>query len=162
MADSQGHSRFWKTYRSDSPKASVPLPFLWKAFLCREPVSATLLPHDKPFSRLCYFNLTDVRPFISVAREVNFSVSTVIRVFDCINYGKQISEDARKAEAIQLTEDLLTAAKVEVTPQIEKIIDGCVEAAVFTLPKTHNDANVADSDAQPESGAVASDTTDAK
>ena len=33
-------------------------------------------------------NLTDVRSFTSVAREVNLSVSTVIRVFDCINYGK--------------------------------------------------------------------------
>lgn len=32
--------------------------------------------------------LANVRSFISVAREVNLSVSTVIRVFDCINYGK--------------------------------------------------------------------------
>ena len=33
-------------------------------------------------------NLSDVRSFTSVAREVNLSVSTVIRVFDCVNYGK--------------------------------------------------------------------------
>lgn len=32
--------------------------------------------------------LADVRSFTSVAREVNLSVSTVIRVFDCISYGK--------------------------------------------------------------------------
>lgn len=32
--------------------------------------------------------LSDVCSFTSVAREVNLSVSTVIRVFDCINYGK--------------------------------------------------------------------------
>lgn len=32
--------------------------------------------------------LADVRSFTSVAKEVNLSVSTVIRVFDCINYGK--------------------------------------------------------------------------
>jgi transposase len=32
--------------------------------------------------------LTDVRSFSSVAKEVNLSVSTVIRIFDCISYGK--------------------------------------------------------------------------
>ena len=32
--------------------------------------------------------LSDVRSFTSVAHEGNLSVSTVIRVFDCINYGK--------------------------------------------------------------------------
>lgn len=32
--------------------------------------------------------LSDVRSFSSVAREVNLSVSTIIRIFDCINYGK--------------------------------------------------------------------------
>jgi transposase len=32
--------------------------------------------------------LSDVRSFTSVAREVNLSVSTIIRIFDCINYGK--------------------------------------------------------------------------
>ena len=33
-------------------------------------------------------NLSDVRSFTSAAREVNLSISTVIRVFDCVNYGK--------------------------------------------------------------------------
>ena len=33
-------------------------------------------------------SLSDVRSFTSVAREVNLSISTVIRVFDCISYGK--------------------------------------------------------------------------
>jgi transposase len=32
--------------------------------------------------------LSDVRSFTSVAREVNLSVSTIIRLFDCIHYGK--------------------------------------------------------------------------
>jgi transposase len=31
--------------------------------------------------------LSDVRSFTSVAREVNLSVATIIRIFDCINYG---------------------------------------------------------------------------
>jgi transposase len=32
--------------------------------------------------------LSDVRSFTNVAREVNRSVSTILRIFDCINYGK--------------------------------------------------------------------------
>ena len=48
----------------------------------------------------------------------------------------QLPADQRKAAAIQLVKDFLTAANVEVTPDIEKIIDGAVEAAVFALPKT--------------------------
>lgn len=44
--------------------------------------------------------LTDVRSFTSVAREVDLSVSTVIRVFDCVNYGKP----KRLPEAVSIDE----------------------------------------------------------
>ena len=33
LANSKRHSRLWETYRSDSAKATVPLPFLWKTLL---------------------------------------------------------------------------------------------------------------------------------
>ncbi len=46
----------------------------------------------------------------------------------------------RKETAVQLVKDYLTAANVEITPDVEKIIDGCVEAAVFALPKTGTEA----------------------
>jgi hypothetical protein len=48
----------------------------------------------------------------------------------------QITTEQRKETAIQFVKDCLTAANVEITPDIEKIIDGAVEAAVFALPKT--------------------------
>lgn len=44
--------------------------------------------------------LTDVRSFTSVAGEVNLSVSTVIRVFDCVNYAKP----KRLPEAVSIDE----------------------------------------------------------
>lgn len=93
-------------------------------------------------------------PYISTAEAILDFTNEGVQKAEQLYKANQISADARKAEAVQLTKDLLTAAKVEVTPQIEKIIDGCVEAAVFTLPKTHTVA-------QPESVAVASDTTGA-
>ncbi|MFU0832509.1 MAG: hypothetical protein ACFWUC_06155 [Oscillospiraceae bacterium] len=42
-------------------------------------------------SRLAVYiisKLSDIRSFTSVAREVNLSVLTIIRLFDCINHGK--------------------------------------------------------------------------
>ena len=47
--------------------------------------------YSRMTSRLAAYiisNLSDVRSFTSVAREVNLSISTVIRVFDYVNYGK--------------------------------------------------------------------------
>ncbi|HCW80998.1 MAG TPA: hypothetical protein DG942_07865 [Ruminococcaceae bacterium] len=93
-------------------------------------------------------------PYISTAEAILDFTNEGVQKAEQLYKANQISADARKAEAIQLTKDLLTAAKVEVTPQIEKIIDGCVEAAVFTLPKTH-------AVAQPKSEAATSDTTGA-
>lgn len=51
-----------------------------------------------------------------------------------------VPAEQRKEQAVQLVRDCLTAANVEITPDIEKIIDGCVEAAVFSLPKTNKPA----------------------
>lgn len=54
-----------------------------------------------------------------------------------LTLSSQLPADQRKAQAIQFVKDCLTAANVEITPDVEKIIDGAVEAAVFALPKTH-------------------------
>ncbi|MCI1966487.1 MAG: ISL3 family transposase, partial [Oscillospiraceae bacterium] len=40
------------------------------------------------FAAYIISKLTDVRSFTSIAHESNLSVSTVIRIFDCIDYGK--------------------------------------------------------------------------
>ncbi len=48
----------------------------------------------------------------------------------------QINADERNATATQLVYDCLAAAGIEITPEIEKIISGMIEAAVLVLPKT--------------------------
>lgn len=51
----------------------------------------------------------------------------------------QISEEKRKDEATALVYAFLEAAGVTVTEELKPIIDGSIEAAVFALPKTHDD-----------------------
>jgi len=62
---------------------------------------------------------------------------TGVNAAEQLNKSSQLDKDQRKATAVQLVKDCLTAANVEITPDVEKIIDGCVEAAVFALPKTN-------------------------
>src|SRR5699024_11983211 len=47
--------------------------------------TSSLLPYTTLFRSLC-----DERSFSSVAREVNLSVTTVMRVFDAISYPKAV------------------------------------------------------------------------
>lgn len=44
-----------------------------------------------------------------------------------------ITGDQRKGEATKFVYDALRVAEIEITPAIEKIVEGCIEAAVFTL-----------------------------
>lgn len=44
-----------------------------------------------------------------------------------------ITGDQRKAEATKFVYDALGVAKISITPEIEKIIDACIEAAVFVM-----------------------------
>lgn len=48
----------------------------------------------------------------------------------------QLDKDQRRDTAIDTVKSCLNAAGVEITPNIENIIDGAVEAAVFALPKS--------------------------
>ncbi len=71
----------------------------------------------------------------------------------------QIPESQRKAEATKLVYICLQEAGVDVTEDVKKIIDGAIEAAVYTLPKTHSaddssQAMLADLDDRQESGLV--------
>lgn len=50
----------------------------------------------------------------------------------------QISADERKKTAKEFTYNALKLAGYTVNDNIEKFIDGAIEAAVITLPKTHN------------------------
>lgn len=53
----------------------------------------------------------------------------------------QIPEEKRKEEATALVYAFLDAAGVAVTDELKPVIDGSIEAAVFALPKTHNDVS---------------------
>lgn len=53
----------------------------------------------------------------------------------------QIPEEQRKAEATQLVYICLQAAGVDVTEDMKRIIDGAIEAAVYALPKTHEETD---------------------
>lgn len=53
----------------------------------------------------------------------------------------QITEEKRKDEATALVYAFLEAAGVTVTEELKPIIDGSIEAAVFALPKTHDDVS---------------------
>lgn len=50
-----------------------------------------------------------------------------------------IEKDSRKAEATEFVTNALTAAGVEITPEIQQVIDGAITGAVAMLPKTHDD-----------------------
>lgn len=49
---------------------------------------------------------------------------------------QQLPRDQRKGKARTILMDMLIAAKVEITPEIEAIVDGAIEAGVMTLPPT--------------------------
>lgn len=53
----------------------------------------------------------------------------------------QITEEKRKDEATALVYAFLEAAGVTVTEELKPIIDGSIEAAVYALPKTHDDVS---------------------
>lgn len=78
-------------------------------------------------------------------------------------------KDTRTAEATSLIKSALALDGIEDTEQIDKLISTVIPLLVLALPKTHADsktASSADSAYQPasqaESGAITSDTTDAK
>lgn len=50
-----------------------------------------------------------------------------------------IEKDQRKSEAKEFVYNSLKAAGVEITPEIEEVIDGAITGAVAVLPKTHDE-----------------------
>lgn len=57
----------------------------------------------------------------------------------------KITEDQRKEEAAKLVYEFINMAGIELNDDMKKIVDGCIEAAVFALPKTHTEENAAGS-----------------
>ncbi len=76
-------------------------------------------------------------PGVALIDKIIDLAQTGVSAAEQLNKSAQLDKDQRKATAVQMVKDCLTAANVEITPETEKIIDGCVEAAVFELPKTN-------------------------
>lgn len=53
----------------------------------------------------------------------------------------QIPEEKRKEGATTLVYAFLEAAGITITDELKPVIDGAIEAAVFALPKTHDDVS---------------------
>jgi len=49
---------------------------------------------------------------------------------------RQIEADERKQAAAELVYEFIALAGMEVTPDVEKVVGGCIEAAVWALPKS--------------------------
>ena len=75
-------------------------------------------------------------PYINIVDKVIEYAQVAVKKAEQLYKANQSGGDTRKAEAVQLVKDCLTAAKIETTPDLEKIIDGAVESAVYALPKT--------------------------
>lgn len=75
-------------------------------------------------------------PGIAIVDKVVELANKSVAAAEQMKKSNQIPADQRKATAVQLVKDYLTAGNVEITPDIERIIDGAVEAAVFVLPKS--------------------------
>ncbi len=70
--------------------------------------------------------------------------------------------DNRKAAATSLAKSGLALDRIQVTPEIDKLIDAVIPVFVLALPKTHTAATPApQAVTQPKSGAAASGTTGA-
>lgn len=90
--------------------------------------------------------LTKIDPILSVANEV-LPNNPALKIIDLIDsrakeavaaaeqmyISTQLTADQRKAKAKELVTIALTTVGIKVTPDIEKIIDGAIEAEVFAL-----------------------------
>ena len=62
----------------------------------------------------------------------------------------QIPGEERKQSAAELVYKFLEAAGVEVDEDMKRIVDGAIEAAVYGLPKTHEETEAESTDAAEE------------
>lgn len=51
----------------------------------------------------------------------------------------QIGKEERKDEATKFIKESLAIAGIEITPELEKVIEGAVEGATALLPRTHDE-----------------------
>ena len=62
-----------------------------------------------------------------------------VRAAEQMYKATQIEAEQRKGKATEIIYECLNVAGIEVTPDVEKVVTGLVEAATFTLTKTHTE-----------------------
>ena len=110
-----------------------------------------------------FYNKFNNFDFYNLFSSINDSLNALQTIFDNIpisqnvkntldlitNYAKEavqyaeqlyksgkLSEDLRKEKAVEYIKEILKVSNIEITEEIEKIIDATIESAVLLLPKT--------------------------
>ncbi|WP_195985397.1 hypothetical protein [Clostridium sp. D33t1_170424_F3] len=78
-------------------------------------------------------------PAVSIIEAILGLAETGVNSAERLYKTATIDAEQRQAEATDFVLNALTAAGVEVTPEIKKVIDGAIVGAVELLPKTHDE-----------------------
>lgn len=75
-------------------------------------------------------------PSLCVVERIIDYAQKAVEAAEQMYKASQIAADERNAKATEIVYKLLEAADIEVTDKLKDVVDGCIEAAVFVLPKT--------------------------
>ena len=75
-------------------------------------------------------------PSLCIVERIIDYAKTAVDAAEQMYKASQIAADERNKKATEIVYKLLAAADIEMTDKIKDIVDGCIEAAVFALPKT--------------------------
>ncbi len=76
-------------------------------------------------------------PSLCIVERIIDYAKTAVDAAEQMYKASQIAADERNKKATEIVYKLLAAADIEMTDKIKDIVDGCIEAAVFALPKTN-------------------------
>lgn len=75
-------------------------------------------------------------PSLCIVERIIDYAKTAVNAAEQMYKASQIAADERNAKATEIVYKLLEAADIEETDKLKDVVDGCIEAAVFVLPKT--------------------------
>lgn len=76
-------------------------------------------------------------PYLAVADKIINWCQQGVEAAEQLYKSQQIPAEQRKDEAIAYVYSMLKFVGMEITPEIEKIVEGGIQAGVFFLPPTH-------------------------
>ena len=78
--------------------------------------------------------LPDLQGF-GIVEEIMKWAKEAVEAAEQLYMAHQLDGEERKQAATELVYEMLKVANVDLSPKIKKIVNGCIEAAVFALPK---------------------------